>query len=324
MSTHEQSKVTSTPDRDSQLFSDYQKGLITYSAMMEGLGDMVGKIAAHISYKFSDRYIPERTQALQQDLQQEIWMLLITKVKDGYDMRMSRLSKYVYAAAYNLTVSQYNDNVAYRIDDHDPSRALEDESNYEPYDHDYEGDADRERAHNKIRRALQIRELSGRPKDHFDDEPPERKKASSKGPGTGIQGDPQYTLSDNQQELREILEILVLDSEEAATILGIKKPTLASYLYGKTTDVPGDIMSASRNLLSNVGLIRERDAYESDMKTLLADWCRHIGVSDMNLDALADYLGVHLVTLQRWRQGRKPSSASFRKHYRKIQAFKKK
>lgn len=324
MISDDKTKAISASDRDSILFSDYQKGLITDAAMMAGLRDMVAKIASHIAYKFSDKYIPERTQALQEDLQQEIWMLLITKIKDGYDMNMSSLSKYVYAAAYNRTVSHYNGNVAYHIEDHDPSRALEDETHYEPYEHDFEGDADRERAHNKIRKALKLRELAGRAKDHFGDEPPEPKKISTKGPGTGIQGDPQYTLSDNQQELRSILEILSLDSEEAAAILGIKKPTLASYLYGKTTDVPHDIMNASRNLLTNVKLIRERDAYESDMKTLLAEWCRQIGVSDMNLDALADYLGVHLVTLQRWRQGRKPSSASFRRHYRKIQSFKKK
>lgn len=306
-------------DELSLLYHDYQKGKVNDRVMHKAFQTLVAKIAYHVSHKFQDRRIPERTQALQEDISQEIWMLLITKVKVGYDIEKSTIAKYLYASTFNKTVDSRDLNIAFLFDEHDPSAELTEESLYQPYHPDFEADADRDRAFSKIRNALALRAKLGIPKDQFGDEPKPVKPKSSRGPGTGVHGSPQYTLTQDQEDLREILNILKLETDEAARLLGIKRPTLSSYLYGKTSGVPLDILDAAHNLLGDVTLIRERDAYVQDMKKTIKDWCLAIGVSEMNLEALSNYLGVHLVTLQRWQQGEtRPSISSFKRHYRRI------
>jgi DNA-binding Xre family transcriptional regulator len=310
-------------DDESALYDRFQKGLATDKQMFDGLKPLVKKISTHIARKFIDKKIPERTRAHQEDIEQEIWILLISKVKAGYSIEVSNLSKYLYASAYNHTVSKWDPTTAFHYETLDPSDEFSAESDYQPYTHDFEGDADKERAFNKIRHALAIRQQQGTAKDHFSDEPVRIKKRSGKGPGTGTLGSPQYKLSPDQENLRDILDMLKLETAEAANLLGIKRPTLSSYLYGKTTGVPFDILESARALLSNVFLIRERDAYMQEMRKTIHEWCHVIGVSDQNLRALSKYLGVHLITLQRWYQGEtKPSISSFKRHYRKVMALK--
>lgn len=114
-------------------------------------------------------------------------------------------------------------------------------------------------------------------------------------------------LSPAQQELSDIISALGYKHEEFAADIGIGMSRLASYLYGRTTTVPDDIMVRARELMQQAAPVVERwkKAYDKPLPEIIARWETALGLvngAKGNDDILAGILEVNPVTIYRWRK----------------------
>lgn len=120
----------------------------------------------------------------------------------------------------------------------------------------------------------------------------------------------QKPLSPNQQELAKIRETLGQTLREFADELGIQQERLASYLYGKTKDVPDFVISKARELLLErkdaSGKLKGRFANRS-MKEILDGWRDLLKNAGAPCDdaRLAAFFGVTEETISnRWNENK--------------------
>ena len=113
-----------------------------------------------------------------------------------------------------------------------------------------------------------------------------------------------YSLSEDQQELVNILEIMrkkkSMTQSDFAEKLGIKGPRLASYLYGRTSGVPLHILEAARELAKSDGKSPGKFD-DKEMPEILAEWSRDLQLKRTSDAKLADVLDVSVSTVCRWR-----------------------
>lgn len=103
-----------------------------------------------------------------------------------------------------------------------------------------------------------------------------------------------------QQELVDICTELKLRNQDFAVLLGIGLPRLSSYIYGRTTSVPDDIMEEARRLRAEQGssVSQRNKLFDRRMSEIVADWERRLQtVSD---EETSQMLGVSTMTIHRW------------------------
>ncbi len=112
---------------------------------------------------------------------------------------------------------------------------------------------------------------------------------------------PAPALSKNQQKLVEILERHGWTHTQFASMLGIGMHTLDSYLYGKTKDVPKDVMARAIEIDKEEA---PSDKYHNvHMKDVLQGWCKMAGEDYNDNKTLAILCRVSIPTITRWKNG---------------------
>ena len=124
-------------------------------------------------------------------------------------------------------------------------------------------------------------------------------------------GGPQYTLTPEQEELREIMKELRLKQPEFANALGIPQPRFSSYIYGRTDSVPPEVMANARGMRESGSMSAEKAKTEFDgrsMQSIMDAWQKVLGWSHDPIEErdqqLAKFLSVANVTPRRWRSGK--------------------
>lgn len=112
---------------------------------------------------------------------------------------------------------------------------------------------------------------------------------------------PAPALSKNQHKLVEIIENHGWTHIQFASMLGIGIHTLDSYLYGKTKDVPKDVMA--RALEVNKEDTPNYKYHNLHMKDVLKEWCKMAGESYDDNKTLAILCRVSIPTITRWKNG---------------------
>jgi hypothetical protein len=116
--------------------------------------------------------------------------------------------------------------------------------------------------------------------------------------------------TDESRELKAIQEQMRLPVVEFGRLLGLKKPIIIGYLYGRLS-VPDYVLDEARLLRLNQGsAVRElRGRFEGQpMDRIINGWMELLGLqtagrAKVPLDAkLAELLGVSRVTVWRWRR----------------------
>jgi hypothetical protein len=116
--------------------------------------------------------------------------------------------------------------------------------------------------------------------------------------------------TDENRELKAIQEQMRLPVVEFGRLLGLKKPIIIGYLYGRLS-VPDNVLDEARLLRLNQGsAVRElRGRFEGQpMDRIINGWMELLGLqtagrAKVPLDAkLAELLGVSRVTVWRWRR----------------------
>ena len=132
---------------------------------------------------------------------------------------------------------------------------------------------------------------------------PQPPDAASSGVGRELAKtlDPSVRLSADQAELVRICETLGLRKQDFAVELNIGLSRLSSYLYGRTLDVPEEVMRDARRLLAeqSSGASSLRSELAQPMSVLISEWKRRLGVhTDAEMGGL---LGVSMMTIHRWK-----------------------
>jgi len=113
-----------------------------------------------------------------------------------------------------------------------------------------------------------------------------------------------YSLNKDQQELTEIYQKLRDDNDMTqgtfATNLGIGSARLASYLYGRTSGVPEEIMDAARKLFNSPDHVKNRFDGKS-MTSIIRSWAKKLGVKEDDDSRIAALIGINVSTVCRWR-----------------------
>lgn len=142
-------------------------------------------------------------------------------------------------------------------------------------------------------------------------------KAGEDGPS------PQYTLDTDQKELLDLLNRMHYTQTAFAARLGLHKPTLASYLYGRA-GVPPHILLAARDLLNDKPRIDLIEYYEStSMTKIMEDWLTQLGFSTSldpeNILNLSEFLELNKVTVDRWANlSMRPKFQQFLAYHQKV------
>lgn len=118
------------------------------------------------------------------------------------------------------------------------------------------------------------------------------------------EGKKTYELSQDQQELTDIYHRLRDDNGMTQSLfaekLRIGSARLASYLYGRTSGVPKDIMDDARALLKGPEHIKNHFDGKS-MKSIIRSWAKKLGVDEKDDSKIAALVGINVSTICRWR-----------------------
>lgn len=320
-------------DDDTTIFVQFQKNEITAQAMLEGLKPMLKKIASSVAMRFANRAISNSAADMSDELFQEMSILLITNIKEKYDPTLRNIGSYLYSSCRNTCHSHYQEEAShYNFDptlmiNEQSSNSMIDELSYEP---EFESLADRSRALDRARQAIQLRTKRATTDPDNPLSPITMKPIKSDKAGDFIfdrEGSFEVGETPSHEggiqlpplclELKEIMDGLAMDYQDAAIYLNLKKPTLAAYLYGRTINVPAEVMATARIMRDDPKLNEELDLFTNKtMSESLSLWMSMIGLEDDQFNELAEIIGVHRVTIDRWRKEVKPSISNFRKHHR--------
>lgn len=123
------------------------------------------------------------------------------------------------------------------------------------------------------------------------------------------------------QELLRIRHAVGMTRADMAASMGIPLGRYAGYESGKIQSVPDDIYNRANLVYSNMGH-RTRltnEIAELPMSEIIQKWCRMLGCSETEA---ADYLGVSLRTLRRWKEDvYKPRHSIVLRHHIKIKSL---
>lgn len=144
------------------------------------------------------------------------------------------------------------------------------------------------------------------------------------------EGGPQYTLNDDQKELREIMKELRLKQPEMANALGIPGPRFSSYIYGRTDSVPEEVMINARGLRASGSLAAQKAKKLFDgkeMSSIMDGWQNALGWYKMPIEdrdrQLAEFFAVATVTPRRWRSGKnRPDDTTLVRYQMLVDDFK--
>lgn len=116
-------------------------------------------------------------------------------------------------------------------------------------------------------------------------------------------------LKPRAEELKRIREQIDMTNEEFSAALDIGGPRLASYLYGRTEpseeilNRAKELLSDSKRQVSEINRMFKRPA-----KEIVSDWVKMIGgdpnAPEKSFDDLAAILGVNIITVKRWWEGK--------------------
>lgn len=117
------------------------------------------------------------------------------------------------------------------------------------------------------------------------------------------------TLKPRAEELKSIREKLEITNDEFGAALDIGAPRLASYLYGRTE--PGEeVLEKARELLkdSTRQIAEIERLFKRPAQEIVQSWIEMIGAKDKpqdeGFDDLAAILGINVVTVRRWWDGK--------------------
>lgn len=144
------------------------------------------------------------------------------------------------------------------------------------------------------------------------------------------EGGPQYTLTDDQKVLREIMKELRLKQPEMANALGIPGPRFSSYIYGRTDSVPEEVMINARGLQASGSLAAQKAKSLFDgkeMNGIMDGWQKAMGWYRLPIDErdkqLAEFFAVATVTPRRWRSGKnRPDDTTLVRYQMLVDDFK--
>lgn len=353
--------------KPSIVYAQYQRGEITANAMSAVLHPTVLRIAKSVAAQYAHRHIQDSALNMAQDVTQDVMCHLLTDVRRNFEagmpvepfvaqiVRRKILKQYLDVST--TVLSRYAPNAENL--DHDSFHDSDPE-----YHHDFEADVDRQHARERIQSVmLEIKmrkEKTTQQSDatattkldaghvlhalHADGPPvtvdmsfavdtdagqaeikPPRRIRRSQFTGEPIK--PQYTMTREQLRLAEIMNQLHYTQDEFAIKLGLLKPTLASYLYGRTDSVPEHVMSNAELCLtvdkSRLAVIQRFQS--SDMGAIILDWLLLLGLqpelSRANLKYLAKVLEVNVVTLERWLSSIRPKPNKYLAYHAIVEAY---
>lgn len=319
------------------VYMRYQAGDLSDQEMLRALQPMITRLSGAVASHMKSKFPNSSFQEIKQECLQDMSIALITNVKRIFNVDHGKLSTYLYSAFRNNAL-HYLSPVGTTSFEPDQERSDDDERDFYPtsYTPDYADEADRERALKKMSEAVARRKMQAKSKQPDEDHAMKPEPMTQPGPllidlentfvvtKTNIEEVMKATearteLADSHMELKSAIEYLMLEHREAAFLLGLKKPTLSSYLYGKTSSVPEIVLEGVRELMKNQQLLDERNAFlNHTMEETINKWCEDVGIEKGNIQRLAEYLEIHVITIERWLSGMRPSMSGFRKHYRRV------
>lgn len=326
---------------ESRFYALFQSGEVSSNEMAKRLTPMVKRVCRSVAQKFARRSQEFAVENLADDLYQEVMLNLITDTKRLYTPNKP-IEPLLYQIARRKSGKSYVDIHTVAIDMSEDMDEVTEHSilanNNEEYNPDLVDVVDREHAKERIRRVMlkiaseakdkpmnNALQLNTKPftvdmslKIEHASVPLGTHQSRPKQRPNGKQ--PQYILSADQVELTKIMDSLAYLQGEFASLLGLQKPTLASYLYGRTASVPVPVMDRARVQLNDkVRLGRIARYHANTMHMIVTDWMKQLGnevdYSKQGLLPMAEFLGIHLVSLERWISGTiRPKVNVFLKH----------
>lgn len=326
---------------ESKYYALFQADQVSSNDMAKRLAPMVKRVCRAVAQKYARRSQEYSAENLTDDLFQEVMLNLITDTKRLYSPTKP-LEPLLYQIARRKAGKRYLDTNTVPLDmsndtdeaDHNVFTAENGE-----YNHDLVDVVDREHAKERIRRVMLkiANEAKKMPTNDaplrlndapyrvdmslkIDHAPAPLKKEAKRAEKKADGRKPLYVLSTDQVELTNIMDSLAYLQGEFASLLGIQKPTLASYLYGRTAAVPIPVMERARVQLNDKKRLDRIARYHSEsMHLIVSEWMTKLGheldYSKQGLTPLSELLGVHLVSLERWISGTiRPKVNVFLKH----------
>lgn len=333
-----------------KLFGRFQKDEVDANTMSYTLRPVVHQICRLVASKYARRGIQGSADNLTDDLTQDVMFHLLTDSKRLFSSERP-IEPFIQQIARRKVYNEYMDLNTVYFDSNDTQ--IQDELDHDAYHDtdteyhfDFEGEVDREHARERIRQVMleskkeHSEQHTMTPDDvlHADGPPlkvdmrykitdvtdvrPAAPKApvrrSRRSPATGEIIKPQYKLNADQQRLTHIMAKLHFTQEQYALRLGIAKPTLASYLYGRTDSVPEHVMESAELLLSDTDRLEAIKSFEiRSMPEIMTEWLSALGRKDVilskdNLKFLADILSLNVISLERWStSGIRPKAVKF-------------
>ncbi len=247
------------------------------------------------------------------DISQETYSIVSKYVDDGKVSNPEGIYSLVYSVAFNVArtirhhESKNGANILASFEDGDEdgdrrlNNIIDEKASFDP------GDAvDITRARNMIAQMM-----NSKKSDHMQTHPLISSEAPIihvvKPPTARARGSELRDLGPAQKELFKIVSDLGYKHEEFAADIGIGMSRLASYLYGRTTTVPDDIMERARELKNQASPIVDRwkRQFGKPLPAIIEGWERALGLevgSSANDEALAAILEINPVTIYRWRK----------------------
>ncbi len=332
-----------------KLFGRFQRDEIDANTMSKTLRPVVHQICRNVASKFARRGIQGSVENLADDVTQDVMFHLLTDSKRLFSSNRP-IEPFILQIARRKVYNEYLDVATVLIDQ--TSSQLNDELDHDAfhdsdteYKFDFEGEVDRQHAREKIRQVM-LQSRNEKPENdkmivddvlHADGPPlkvdmrfkiedaseiraqptPPIVRKSRRSPETGQVIKPQYKLNSDQERLAKIMTMLYYTQEQFASRLGIAKPTLASYLYGRTDSVPEHVMQAAEMALSDTGRLEAIEVFQSrTMPEIMAGWLSQLGrdikLSKENMKFLCEILDLNMITLERWANlGVRPKPGKF-------------
>jgi len=129
------------------------------------------------------------------------------------------------------------------------------------------------------------------------------KSSPGRPPGSTNGGVVEYRRNAEQQELFEYWQASGLSQENFAASIDVSLAAFKSYIYGKTKDVPPQVIERAREVQAKTESLTEQlhKRFDFPMPKILERWEKVLGLTQARDEDIATILGVNHTTVLRWR-----------------------
>lgn len=231
-------------------------------------------------------------EPIEDDVAQEVFMLFLDKMLDKFDADYN-VEPLLIETSRRVALSLMRKNREMSIEDTEslPEAIINDINTHNGLEANPVSFLDQQKALQAIKMKFPGAVSEARKKDMIPPEGVVKKRERV-----------QRTLSKTCARLREIRLELGKSQEEFAAMLGIPTATLLSYEYGRTPNVPENIMESAESIYKVEHTVAKRNKAQAErpMREIVNEWAELLGVDPNDFKTIAEIVGVAKSTVHRW------------------------